>query len=63
MISFMNRRKRIMTREALESGRLQSTIHNSNREFISILTCIYTDRTSLPARLIYEGNTGDLQST
>jgi hypothetical protein len=52
-----------MTRDALISGRIQSTIYNSNREFISVLAYIYADGTALLAGLIYEGVSRDLQSS
>ena len=60
MISYIGRRMHIMIREALQSGRLQSIMHNGNREFISILVYICANRTSLLAGLIYEGTTRDL---
>ena len=52
-----------MTREALNRGRLKSTIYDSNREFITIHATICSDGTSLLAGLIYKGITGDLQSS
>ena len=63
MIGFMGRRKRIMTREALQASRVQSVIQDGNRGFISLLATICADGTTLPVGLIYKGKTGNLQTS
>ena len=52
--------KRIMSAEALQSGRIVSASQDSNREFISLLACISADGTALPLALIYKGESNDL---
>jgi hypothetical protein len=54
--------KRIMSREALKSGRIQAR-QDGNREFISLLACICADNTHLPPALIYKGASHDLQDS
>jgi len=55
--------KRIMTREALESGWTTKARQDGNREFISILACISAIRRWIPPLLIYKGDSGDLTDT
>ena len=62
MIGFAHTVKRIMTLEALQSGRVNSARQDGSREFISLLACICADGTILPPSLIYRGASGDLQS-
>ena len=52
--------KRIMARGAYESGQIKQACHDSNREFISLLACIYADSTYIPPSLIYKGQSNDL---
>jgi hypothetical protein len=54
--------QRIMSRDALEQGRITHASQDGNREFISLLACICADGTALPPALIYKGN-GGLQDT
>jgi len=55
--------KRVMSREALKSRRITRARTDGNREFISLLACIYADGTSIPLALIYKGSSHDLQSS
>jgi hypothetical protein len=55
--------KRIMTRKAYEEGKVQKNKQDGNREFISCLACISAIGKAIPAALIYEGASGDLQDT
>jgi hypothetical protein len=55
--------KRIMTRAALESGRITKAKQDGSREFISILACISAIGKWIPPLLIYKGESGDLMST
>jgi len=54
--------KRIMTRAALESGRINKAKQDGSREFISILACISAIGKWIPPLLIYKGESGDLMS-
>jgi hypothetical protein len=54
--------KRIMTRAALESGRITKAKQDGSREFISILACISAIRKWILPLLIYKGESGDLMS-
>ena len=63
MIGKANIRRRIMTKQAYQSGRIRYVLQNGMREFISLLACVCADGTALPPALIYQGSSGDLQST
>ena len=52
-----------MTRQAYESGRVNSARQDRSREFISLLAFICADGTAGPPALIYKGASGDLQNT
>ena len=51
-----------MTRQAYESGRVNSVRQDGSREFISLLAFICADGTAGPPVLIYKGASGDLQN-
>jgi hypothetical protein len=55
--------KRIMTQEALKSGRVTKSKQDGSREFISVLACISAIGKWIPPLLIYKGDSGDLMST
>jgi len=55
--------KRIMTKEAYDSGKITKVKQDGSREFISLLASIYADGTKIPPALIYKGASGDLQDT
>jgi prepilin-type processing-associated H-X9-DG protein len=63
IIGLMNRTQRIMTLEALRSGRIKYTMTDGNREFVTLLACICADGTKIPVGLIYEGESHDLQDS
>ena len=48
--------QRIMSREALESGRITRASQDGSREFISLLACISAIGAVLPPALIYKGD-------
>ncbi|KAF4627253.1 hypothetical protein G7Y89_g10904 [Cudoniella acicularis] len=55
--------KRIITQEALKSGRVKKAKQDGSREFISILACISAFGKWIPPLLVYKGDLGDLQNT
>ena len=63
MIGFSRTMKRIMTQEALKSGRIKKSKQDRSREFILILATISVIRRCIPLLLIYKGESGDLMST
>lgn len=63
MIGRSSVRKRTLTREAYEQGRIRYFQQDGNREFISCLACVCADGSALPPALIYQGASNDLQST
>ena len=63
MIGFARTLKRVVTLEALKSGRIRGAAHDGNREFITLLACICADGSKLPPGLIYQGESGMLQDT
>jgi DDE superfamily endonuclease len=63
IIGLSNVVKRIMLKEALDSGRITNAETDGNREFISLLASICADGTSIPPALVYKGISHDLQSS
>jgi hypothetical protein len=63
MMGFARTLKRIMTRSALESGRVTKSRQDGNREFISCLACVNALGKKIPPVLIYPGTSGDLWSS
>ena len=63
LIGIANQIQRIMSIEALHSGRITHASHDGSREFISLLACIAADGTSLPSALIYQGEARVFQDT
>jgi hypothetical protein len=63
LMGFGRTMKRIMTQEALKSGRIKKSKQDGSREFISILACISAIGKWIPPLLIYKGELGDLMST
>jgi hypothetical protein len=55
--------KRVMSKEALKSGRVTRTRTDWSREFISLLGCICADGSFLPPALIYKGASHDLDDS
>ena len=60
LIGLANTTKRILTREAFQSGRVCHARQDGNREFVSFLACVSALGKSLPPCLIYAGESGDL---
>lgn len=62
MIGQAGATQRIMSREALENGRITHASQDGSREFISLLACINATGAALPPSLIYKGES-TLQDT
>ena len=52
-----------MSTEQLKRGKLLGANQDGNREWISLLATICTDRTALPPAIIYQSDSGDLQES
>ena len=63
MMGFGCTMKRIITQQALKSGRINKSKQDGSREFISILACISAIGKWIPPLLVYKGDSGDLMST
>jgi len=63
LMGFGRTMKRIMTIQALKSGRITKSKQDGSREFISILATISAIGRWIPPLLIYKGESGDLMST
>ena len=63
LMGFGRSLKRIMSRAALESGRITKSKQDGSREFISVLACINAIGKWIPPLLVYKGESGDLIST
>ena len=55
--------KRVMTVEALQSGRITKSRQDGSREFISLLACVSAIGKAIPPLLVYRGESGDLYSS
>ena len=55
--------KRVMTRAALEQGRITKSKQDGSREFLSILACISAIGKWVLPLLVYKGESGDLMSS
>ena len=60
LIGMANVIQRIMTLEALVSGRITQVSQDGSREFISLLVCICANGSALPPALIYKEDSGTL---
>ncbi|PMD46398.1 DDE-domain-containing protein [Hyaloscypha variabilis F] len=63
LIGFGRSLKRIITREALQSGRITKSKQDGSREFISCLACISAIGQWIPLLLVYKGESKDLLDT
>jgi DDE superfamily endonuclease len=52
--------KRIMTLDAVKTGRIMGASQDGSREFLSLLACICADGTKLPPALVYRGESHDM---
>ena len=52
-----------MSLEELHSGRITHASQDGSREFLNLLTSIYTDGNALPPALIYKEDSNTLQDT
>jgi hypothetical protein len=52
--------KRVISLNALKSGRIMGASQDGNWEFISLLACICANGTKPPPALIYKGELADL---
>ena len=63
MIGFGRSLKRIISAEALTSGRVTKARQDGSREFITCLACISVIGRWIPLLLVYKGESGHLKST
>ncbi|EDN08188.1 predicted protein [Histoplasma mississippiense (nom. inval.)] len=63
LLGFIHTLKRIVSINALKSGRTIGASQDGCREFITLLASICADGTSLPPALIYQGESRDMQDT
>ncbi|EDN02638.1 predicted protein [Histoplasma mississippiense (nom. inval.)] len=63
LLGFIHTLKRIVSINALKSGRTIGASQDGSREFITLLASICADGTSLPPALIYQGESRDMQDT
>ena len=52
--------KRIMTLDAVKTGRIMGASQDGSRELLSLLACICADGTKLPPALVYRGESYDM---
>ncbi len=63
MIGQAQTTKRLMSQEALESGRTVQANQDGSREFISLLACVSATGVVITSTLIYKAASYDLQDT
>ena len=59
-INFFRTKKRIILLKSLKEKRITSTSQDENREFITLITSIYTNESHLLLILIYKNELYDL---
>ena len=60
LIGMASATQRIMSLEALHSGRITHASQDGSQEFLSLLASICTDGSALPPALIYKGDSNTL---
>jgi hypothetical protein len=55
--------KRLFSRRLYKSSKIKAYIQDGSREFITLLACIYADRSYLPPALIYQSASSSIQDT
>jgi hypothetical protein len=63
LIGIARTMKRIITKQAYDSGKITVAKQDGSREFISLLASICADGTKIPLALIYKGVSRDLQDS
>jgi len=53
LISFLQKVKRVFTKQAFKSGRVRHIAQDSNREWLTVIATTYADGTSLSPGFIY----------
>ena len=61
MIGKLQKTKRIFNLQHFASGKLRGAGEDGNREWITLVACIYADGKYLPSAIIYSATTGNLQ--
>jgi hypothetical protein len=61
MIGVTTKAKRVFSRRKYEQGGLKQQLQDGNREWITTITCICADGTTLPPTLIYPAESGYMQ--
>jgi hypothetical protein len=63
LIGFLQKARRVFTKEAFDSGRLRNISQDGNREWITVLATICADGTTLSPGLIYQAVSGNIQDS
>jgi hypothetical protein len=63
LIGLIKALKRIMSREAYESGRVRQAVQDRSREFITLMACVLAIRRRLPPTLLYASESHNLLDT
>ena len=63
LIRFLQKARRVFTKEAFNSGRLRNISQDDNREWITVLATICADGITLSPGLIYQAVSGNIQDS
>jgi hypothetical protein len=63
MISVLGRSKRVFSKNSWVKKSVRAPTQDGNREWITVLACIYADRSALPPSLIYQAKSGAIRDT
>ena len=63
MIGVVGRSKRIFSKRKWEKKEVRASLQDSNREWITLLACVYADGSTLPPGLIYQAAGKAIQSS
>lgn len=62
-IGKIGRSKRIFDKALYKQKHTRQSLHNGNREWITVVACICADGTALPPGLIFAAESDNIQST
>jgi hypothetical protein len=63
LIRFLQKARRVFTKEVFDSGRVSNVSQDGNREWITVLATICADGTKLSPGLIYQAVSGNIQDS
>jgi hypothetical protein len=63
MLGVLTRLKQVFSRRLYKEGKIKAHIQDSNQEWITLLACIYADRSHIKPSLIYQSASSLIQNS